>query len=120
MKKHSDYTRNDSSFAPAAIPKRESTYVTIDNSDGRQQTLTGLATTHHTYSTISMPKLVTHPIEDTDAESSTENMDVESSRRSSLRRHMILVMNMHLGFICFTREMTQRLTGLERDQNYRL
>ena len=72
--------RNDSSLAPATIPKGQPTHVTIDNSDGRQQTLTRLAATHHTNSTIYAPKLVTHPAEDVNAESSTENMDVESSR----------------------------------------
>ena len=55
MKKLSDDTRNDSSFAPATIPKGQPTHVTTDNSDGRQQTLTELATTHHTNSTISRP-----------------------------------------------------------------
>ena len=55
-------------------------HVTIGNSDGLQQTLTGLATTHHTNSTIYVTKLVTHPAEDANAESSTENMNVESSR----------------------------------------
>ena len=34
---------------------------------------------------------------------------------SSLRRHMILVMNMHLRFHLFC-EMTQKVTALERDQ----
>ena len=35
---------------------------------------------------------------------------------SSLCRHMILVMKMHLILICFAREMTQRVAGLERDR----
>ena len=62
------------------IPKGQPTHVTIENSDGRQQTLTGLATTHHTNLMICVPKLVTHPAEDANVESSTETMDVESSR----------------------------------------
>ena len=78
-KKLADDARNDSSFALATIPKGQPTHVNINNSDSRQQTLTGLATTHHTNSTIFVPKLVTHPAEDANTESSTEN--VESSRR---------------------------------------
>ena len=72
--------RNDSSLAPSTIPKGQPTHVTIDNSDGHQQTLTRLAATHHTNSTIYVPKFVTHPTEDMNAEPSTENMDIESSR----------------------------------------
>ena len=45
-------------LAPYTIPKKQPTHVTIDNSDGRQQTLTGLATTHHTNSTIYVPKII--------------------------------------------------------------
>ena len=78
MKKLADDARNDSSFAPATIPKGQSIYVTINNSNGRQQT--GVTTTHHTKSTIYVPKLVTHPTEDTSAESYKENMGTESSR----------------------------------------
>ena len=41
-----------------------------------------------------MPKLVTHPTEDANAESSTENMDIESSREvrttPSLRENKII------------------------------
>lgn len=55
-------------------------HVTIDNSSGCQQTLTGLATTHHTNLAICMQKLVTHPAEHVNAEFLTENMDVEHCR----------------------------------------
>ena len=79
-KKLADDARNYSSFTPATIPKEQPTHVTIDKSDSRQQTLTRLATIHHTNSTIYVPKLVTHPTENANAESSTENMDIESSR----------------------------------------
>ena len=111
-KKIADNARNDSSFAPATIPQGQPTHVTIDNSDGRQQTLTGLATIHYTNSTICVPKLVTHPIETANVESSNEYTDIESSRKiespsSHGMSHVILVMNMHLRFICFAREMTQ-------------
>ena len=56
-------------------------HVIIDTSDGRQETLTRLATTHHMNFKIYVPKLVPHPAKDANAESSTENMHVESSRR---------------------------------------
>ena len=85
MKKFADNARNDSSFSPARIPKGQPTHVTIDNSDGCWQTLTGLAITHHTNSTIYVPKLFNHPEEDANAESSTENMDIESSRMIETR-----------------------------------
>ena len=51
-KKLADDTRNDSSFTPAKIPKGQPTHVTIDKSGSCQQTVTVLATTHHTNSTI--------------------------------------------------------------------
>ena len=79
-KKLADDARNYSSFAPATISKGQLKHVTNDNSDRRQQTLTGLATTHYTNSTIYVPKLVTTPAEDANAESSNENTDIESSR----------------------------------------
>ena len=75
-KKLADDARNDSRFTPATIPKGQPTRFTLNNSDGRQQTLTGLPTTRHTNSTIYLPILVTHPAEDANAESSTENMDL--------------------------------------------
>ena len=53
-------TKNDSNVAPNSIPKGQPTRVTIDNSDGRQQIITGLSTTHHTNSTIYAPRLVTN------------------------------------------------------------
>ena len=86
-KKLSHDARNDLSFAPATIHKGQTTHVTVDNSDGRKQTLTGLATTHHTKNLLlktwkNLPKGL------------------------NLRHHMILAMKMHLRFICFTREMT--------------
>ena len=119
-KKLADDARNDPSFTPEIIPKEQPTHVTIDNSDGRQQTLTGLATTHHTNSTMYVPKFVTHPAEDANAESSTENMDVKSSRGLESTSSHDISNNMHLRFICFAREMTQRATGLEKDQNHLL
>ena len=79
-KKLLDDARNDSSFATATIPKRQPMHVTIDNSDGRQETLTGIVTTHHTNSTIYVPKLVNNLAEDANAVFSTENMDIEYSR----------------------------------------
>ena len=79
-KKLADDARNDSSFSPAKIPKGQPTSVTINNSNGCQQTVTGFATTHHMNSTIHVPKLVIHPAEDPNAKPFTENMDVESSR----------------------------------------
>ena len=100
-KKLADDARNDTSFATAAIPKEQTTHVTIDISDGRQQTLTTHARTYHTNSTIYCAcKKVGHLTEDTNAESSAENMDVEGS---SIRFHMILVININLKFICFAR-----------------
>ena len=80
-KKLADDGGYDSSFALATIPKGQPTHVTIDNSDGRQQTLTRLEAIHDTKSTIYVPKLVTHPAEDTNAESFTENICVEFSRK---------------------------------------
>ena len=38
------------------ISKGQPTHITIDNSDERQQTLTGLDTTHHTNATVYNPK----------------------------------------------------------------
>ena len=63
------------------IPKGQPATITIDNCEGGLQTLTGLATTHHTNLTIYEQKLVTHHAEDANAESSTENMDVETFRK---------------------------------------
>ena len=80
MKKLANDARNNSSLAPTTIPRGQPMHITIDKSDGRQQTSTGLATTHHVNSTIYVPKLVTHSAEDANAESSPENMDVESSK----------------------------------------
>ena len=54
--------------------------VTIDNSFACQQTLTGFATHSHMNLIIYVLKLIAHSAEDTNVESSTENMDVESSR----------------------------------------
>ena len=67
-------------YALAMIPKGQPMHVTIDNSDGHQQALAVLVTTHPTNSMIYLPKLVTHPVEGTNPESSNEYMDVESSR----------------------------------------
>lgn len=80
IKKLAENARNNSSFCPATIPKGQATHVTADNSDGRQQTLTRLVTSHHTNSTMYVPKLITHSTEETNAELSTENMDLEFSR----------------------------------------
>ena len=33
------------------------THITLDNNDGRQMTLTGVGTTHHTTGTINQPTL---------------------------------------------------------------
>ena len=68
------------SFCPATIHKGQPTHVTADNFDGCQQTLTRLVTSHHTNSTMYVPKLITHSTEETNAELSTENMDLEFSR----------------------------------------
>ena len=107
MKKLADDARNDSSLATTTIPKLQPTHVTINNSDSRQQTLTVLATSHHTNLAIYMPKLVTNPAENASAESFTENMDIESSRGI-------------VSHVCFARGMTKRVTGLEGDQNHHL
>ena len=80
MKKLADDARNNSSLAPATIPRGQPTHITIDKSDVRQQTSIGLARTHHANSTIYVPKLVTHPAEDANTESSAENIDLESSK----------------------------------------
>ena len=79
-KKLAGDARNDSSLAPATIPKVQPKHVNINNSDNRQQTLAGLATTHHTILTVYLLKLVTHSVENANVESSNENMDLESSR----------------------------------------
>ena len=68
------------SYALVTIPKGKPMHVTINNSDGRQQALAVLVTTHHTNSMIYLPKLVTHPAEGRNPESSTEYMDVEPFR----------------------------------------
>ena len=47
-----------SEVALGVIPHR-APHVTLDNSDGRQQTLTGAHTTHHTNGTIFQPQLPT-------------------------------------------------------------
>ena len=49
--------QNFSNVVPKNIPKGQPTHVTIDNSSGRQQTLTGLATTHHKNATIYVCKI---------------------------------------------------------------
>ena len=41
-------TQNSSHLVPKYTPKSKTTHVTIDNSDGRQQTITGLASIYHT------------------------------------------------------------------------
>ena len=51
-KRFSFDTQNSSNLVPKNIPKGQPTHVTIDNSDGSQQTLTGLSTTHHKNATI--------------------------------------------------------------------
>ena len=43
-------------LAPKYISKGRPTHITIDNSHGRQQILTGLDTTHHTNATVYNPK----------------------------------------------------------------
>ena len=54
-------TQNSCNLVPKIISKGQPTHVTIDNSDGRQQTLTGLATTHHSNATIYVPKIQSLP-----------------------------------------------------------
>ena len=54
-------TQNSCNLVPKNISKGQPTHVTIDNSDGRQQTLTGLATTHHSNATIYVPKIQSLP-----------------------------------------------------------
>ena len=48
--------QNNVNLAPKNISKGQSTHITIDNSDTRQLTLTGLDTTHHTNATVYDPK----------------------------------------------------------------
>ena len=54
-------TQNSSNLVPKNIPKGQPAHVTIDNSDGRQQTVTGLTTTHHTNATIYVPEIQSLP-----------------------------------------------------------
>ena len=62
-------------------------HITIKNSEGRQQTFTGFATTHYTNYTCQNWLLI---LRDKNAESFTKNMNVESSRGiKSLSSHDI-------------------------------
>ena len=110
-KKIADDSRNHSSFPPAIIPEGQPMHVIINNSGGCQQTLSGLATTPNGNSTKYVTTLITHPqrtqMQNLLVKTGTHNL----SEKTSLCR---------LRFICFAREMTQRVTGLEQDQNHRL
>ena len=56
IKSFSTEIQNNVNLAPKNISKGQPTHVTIDKSDGRQQTLTGLDTTHRTNATAYNPK----------------------------------------------------------------
>ena len=97
-KKLSQDARSDNSIAPTSIPKGQATHVTLDNSDGKQQTLTGVATTHHTNSTIYVPKLTTYQNELPNVESSMDIAEeevsidipvrIENSRVTTSKEHL--------------------------------
>ena len=68
-------TGSKRTIAPINISKGQPTHITIDNSDGPQQTLTGLDTTHHTNATVYNSKneqtsTITQEIIDDDQEES--------------------------------------------------
>ena len=52
IKLFSTEIQNNINLAPKNISKGQPAHVTIDNSDGREQTPTGLDTTHHTNATV--------------------------------------------------------------------
>ena len=54
-------SQNSSNLVTRNIPKGQQTHMTIDKSDDRQQTLTGLGTTHHTNATIYVPNIQSLP-----------------------------------------------------------
>ena len=56
IKSFSVEVQNNVNVAPKNTSKVQSTHITIDNSDGRQQTLAGLDTTHHTNASVYNPK----------------------------------------------------------------
>ena len=56
IKSFSTETQNNVNLAPKNISKGQPIHITIDKSDGRQQTLTGLDTTHRTNATAYNPK----------------------------------------------------------------
>ena len=56
IKSFSTEIQNNVNLAPKNISKGQPTHITIDDSDERQQTLTGLDTTHHTNATVYNPK----------------------------------------------------------------
>ena len=56
IKQFSAEIQNNVNLAPKNISERQPAHITIDNSDGRQQTQTGLDTTHHTNATVYNPK----------------------------------------------------------------
>ena len=73
IKRFSFDTQNSSSLVPKNIPKGQPTHVTIDNTDRRQQNLTGLAITHHTNVSIYVPKIQSLPDTDNCLENETIN-----------------------------------------------
>ena len=56
IKSFSVEVQNNINVAPKNTSKGQSTHITIDNSEGRQQTLAGLDTTHHTNTSVYNPK----------------------------------------------------------------
>ena len=52
IKSFSAEVQNNVNLAPKNISKGQPAHIAIDNSDGRQQTLTGLDTTDHTNATV--------------------------------------------------------------------
>ena len=60
VKRFSFDTQNSSNLVAKNIG--QPTHVTIDNSDGRKQTLTGIAITHYTNVTIYVSKIQSSPL----------------------------------------------------------
>ena len=56
IKSFSAEVQNNVNLPPKNISKGQPAHIAIDNSDGRQQTLTGSDTTHHTNATVYNPK----------------------------------------------------------------
>ena len=80
IKSFSTEIQNNVNLAPKNISKGQPTHITTDNSDERQQTLTGLDTTHHTNATVYNPKN-----EETSTKTQEINDDDQEQSRPSTR-----------------------------------